>query len=55
MDVRQRLTSTASLDDVYCEAPHGAPRDITVGGTRETALASSTYVPFKRRLLTFSG
>ena len=33
----------------------GAPRDVTKGGARETALASSTYAPFTWRLLTFKG
>ena len=57
--VRQRLTSTASLDDGYCEATiplvKGAPHDVTMGGARETALASSTNAPFTWRLLTFTG
>ena len=50
-DARQRLTSTASHGDGYC----GAPRDVTREGTRETTLASSTYVPFTWSLLTFTG
>ena len=57
--VRQRLTITASLGDGYCEVTLsvviGALRDVTIGGARETALASSIPAPFTWRLLTFTG
>ena len=43
--VRQRLTSTASLDDGYCEATIPVvPRDVKMGWARETAFASCTYI-----------
>ena len=55
--LRERLTSTASLNDGYCEATILVVKGhhVTMGGARETALASSTYAPFTRRLLTFTG
>ena len=34
---------------------YGAPRYVTMGGARETALASSTHAPFTWILLTFTG
>ena len=60
--VRLRLTSTASLCWLCWwvlwgdkSRRQGAPRDVTIGGVRETALASIIYAPFTWRLLTFMG
>ena len=53
--VRQRLTSTASLDDGNCEVTIPIVKGHHVTLQWEESLASSTYRSFTWRLLTFTG